>query len=270
MADRKVKLKDQLGRVVRLDDGNAGATLGKNLFGPDGKLLTTDQIINPPLGKQKAASTLWRLIREIPGNIRSIAGLDGTGFAGRRASGEWALRTLQPGGGVKVDHDDGDAGDPVIGLTDAALASLALADTAVQQIIEGEGVEVDSSDPQRPIISTDSTAFLYPQLFSQAGEALTDQQGRPLRQNTPSIPYVYLTGPGTGFLQRDASGVWSLSTLNALPAMTLAAANALTGVTDFQMVAITDLAGGREPCWHDSTVASGTKWRRFSDRSIAN
>lgn len=35
MADRKVKLKDQLGRVVRLDDGNAGATLGKNLYGSD-------------------------------------------------------------------------------------------------------------------------------------------------------------------------------------------------------------------------------------------
>ena len=35
MADRKVKLKDQLGRVVRLDDGDAGATLGKNLFGTD-------------------------------------------------------------------------------------------------------------------------------------------------------------------------------------------------------------------------------------------
>ncbi|HDS1100458.1 TPA: hypothetical protein ACOEPF_000436 [Stenotrophomonas maltophilia] len=56
----------------------------------------------------------------------------------------------------------------------------------------------------------------------------------------------------------------------AAPAMTLAAANALTGVQDFQVVGITDLSGGRELCWYDATVATGTKWRRFSDRSIAN
>jgi hypothetical protein len=77
MADRKIKLKDQLGRVVRLDDGNAGATLGKNLYGSDGKLLTAAQIINPPPEKQNAVATLWKLIREIPANIQKLAALVG-------------------------------------------------------------------------------------------------------------------------------------------------------------------------------------------------
>jgi hypothetical protein len=42
--------------------------------------------------------------------------------------------------------------------------------------------------------------------------------------------------------------------LAAPPAMTLAAANALIGVLDFQVVAITDLSAGRERCWYDATV----------------
>ena len=95
MADRKTKLKDQLGRVITIPDGKAGATLGTNLYGPDRKLLTAAQIINPAPDKQGAVATVWKLIREIPANIRSIAALTGTGFSGRRASGEWELRTLQ-------------------------------------------------------------------------------------------------------------------------------------------------------------------------------
>lgn len=121
-------------------------------------------------------------------------------------------------------------------------------------------------------------------LTDQLGNPLTDQQGRPLLANSAQIPYQWLSGvpanltgvaglSGQGYAFRSSGGAWSLQTLaslQTLPAMTLAAANSLTGVNDFQLVAITDLTGGREPCWYDSTVASGTKWRRFSDRSIAN
>lgn len=245
MADRKVKLKDQLGRVVRLSDGDAGATLGKNLFGSDGKLLTAEQIINPPPSKTNAVATIWKLIREVPANIQALAALLGKGFAIRRSDGEWALRTLQQGSAVAITNGDGEAGNPTIGLTTAAVASLALADTALQQVQPGSNVTVDSTDPKRPIVSADvSGSGLYPILTDQLGNLLTDQLGRQLYSNVPA--------------------------LNILPPVTLSAANAMTGVADFQMVAITDLAGGREPCWYDATVASGTKWRRFSDRSIAN
>lgn len=97
----------------------------------------------------------------------------------------------------------------------------------------------------------------YPFLTDQAGNQLTDQAGNLLLANGPIIP------PG-----------WPVTTItnfsSGLQSMTLAQANALVNPADFQMVAITDIAGGREPCWYDTTVASGTKWRRFSDRSIAN
>ncbi len=118
MADRKVKLKDQLGRVVRLDDGDAGATLGKNLFGTDGKLLKPSDIINPPPEKQGAAATLWKLIREIPANIQALAAMGGVGFPTRAGDGAWFQRSLQPGTGIDVANGDGADGNPTISLED--------------------------------------------------------------------------------------------------------------------------------------------------------
>lgn len=154
MADKKVKLKDQLGRVVRLDDGSAGATLGKNLYGADGELLTADQIINPPPSNNSLASTIWRLIKEIPDNIQKLAALVSNGFAVRRVNGEWSLLTLTPGPGIDIENGDGDAGNPVIGLNDASIASLGLADSSVQEVRPGTGIAVDNSDPQRPVVSS--------------------------------------------------------------------------------------------------------------------
>ncbi|YCT77693.1 hypothetical protein QV000_07475 [Stenotrophomonas maltophilia] len=100
----------------------------------------------------------------------------------------------------------------------------------------------------------------YPLLTDQAGNQLTDQVGNSLMGNSPIVP------PGWP----SATTVINNVSNGALQAMTLAEANALASPSDFQMVAITDLTGGREPCWYDATVATGTKWRRFSDRSIAN
>lgn len=99
----------------------------------------------------------------------------------------------------------------------------------------------------------------YPLLTDQAGNQLTDQTGRLLIANSPVIP------PGW-----PTTTVATVATTSTLTAMTLAEANALANPQDFQMVAIVDLAGGREPCWYDASVSAGTKWRRFSDRSIAS
>lgn len=122
-------------------------------------------------------------------------------------------------------------------------------------------------------------------LTDQLGNPLTDQLGRPLLANSAQIPYQWLSGvpanltgvaglSGQGYAFRSSGGSWSLQTIgdiHTLVAMTLAQANALTPVSLGRMVIITDLATGNpEPCWYDSTVVSGTKWRRFSDRSIAS
>lgn len=125
----------------------------------------------------------------------------------------------------------------------------------------------------------------WSQLTDQLGNPLTDQLGRPLLANSAQIPYQWLSGvpanltgvaglSGQGYAFRSSGGAWSLQTIgdiHTLVAMTLAQANALTPVSLGRMVIITDLATGNpEPCWYDATVVSGTKWRRFSDRSIAS
>lgn len=97
-------------------------------------------------------------------------------------------------------------------------------------------------------------------------------------------PSSYVTSvsaaPGSGITvdntnpQAPIVGYTSSLATNRLPKYTLSAANALTGLTGGEMVLITNLSDGSttvpEPCWYDDTVASGTKWRRFSDRSIAD
>jgi len=176
---------------------------------------------------------------DAPGNTRYY----GTGPSG--AKGWFAVESAIAGTAGQIVKTVGLDGVATLSLDAAVVSSLALANSALQQVQAGSNISVDSTDPKRPIVSADvSGSGLYPILTDQLGNPLTDQLGRQLYSNVPA--------------------------LNILTPMTLAAANALTGVADFQMVAITDLAGGREPCWYDSTVASGTKWRRFSDRSIAN
>ncbi|WP_333628268.1 hypothetical protein [Stenotrophomonas cyclobalanopsidis] len=119
MAGKKVKLKDQLGRVVFLNDGaTEGATLGVNLYGPDGKLLKASQIINPPADDGGVAATVWKLIREVPANLVRIAVLEGKGIAVRQESGEWVLRLVEPGDGITVEDGDGEGGNIIVGLAD--------------------------------------------------------------------------------------------------------------------------------------------------------
>lgn len=173
----------------------------------------------------------------------------------------------------------------------ATAAQGAKADSALQEVRPGTNVTIDNTDPRRPIVSAAAASGLpeapingypyvrkdgvweqtngpsarfwlieYPLLTDQAGNQLTDQAGNTLMGNSPIIP------PGWP----ASTTVAAASSSTTIPAMTLAQANALASPADFQMVAITDLTGGREPCWYDATVASGTKWRRFSDRSIAS
>lgn len=103
----------------------------------------------------------------------------------------------------------------------------------------------------------DNRILPYVYLTDEAGNQLTDEAGNFLIVDGPTISWSSLYGV-------------PVESFQTLPAMTLAAANALVGVADGRMVLITDLTGGREPCWYDTSVSSGTKWRRFSDRSMAN
>lgn len=165
MAKQRVPLHQNPRSFTTVEEGaTKGAQVGVDLLGPDGTVLRPDQVINPATSTDPNANrvTVWKLIREVPANLVKIAALVGKGFAVRRGDGEWTLRTLQPGGAVAVTNGDGEAGDPVIGLTDDALAALALADTAVQQVRPGANITVDATDPRRPIVSASGGGGVLP------------------------------------------------------------------------------------------------------------
>ncbi|KRG63892.1 hypothetical protein ABB26_09925 [Stenotrophomonas humi] len=121
MAGSKIKLKDQLGRVVRVGgEATPGATVGRDLRWPDGTIVKLGEIKNPAVDSSTGgmAPTLWKLIREIPSNIQKLAKLAGVGFTTRDADGEWYQRTIEAGEGIEVENADGVAGNPAVALAD--------------------------------------------------------------------------------------------------------------------------------------------------------
>lgn len=125
MAGQKVKLKDQLGRVVRVGSDAAGATVGEDLRWPDGTVVKPSDIRNPSADTGSTgglAPTAWKLIREIPANIQKLAKLAGIGFTTRGGDGEWYQRSIAQGEGIAVTNGDGVVGDPTVALAELANA----------------------------------------------------------------------------------------------------------------------------------------------------
>ncbi|WP_313250737.1 tail fiber domain-containing protein [Stenotrophomonas sp.] len=121
MAGQKVKLKDQLGRVVRVGSDATGATVGKDLRWPDGAVVKPSDIRNPSTDTGSTGSlapTVWKLIREIPANIQKLAKLADIGFTTRGGDGEWYQRLIAQGEGIAVTNGDGVAGDPTVALAE--------------------------------------------------------------------------------------------------------------------------------------------------------
>lgn len=101
---RKVTLKDQLGRVVRIPaERPPGATVGRDLRWPNGRVVTEAELRQPARPGSSAAATLWRLIREVPENLLQLAALagmeDGDVIAWDGEDGRWRARAMPAGGG---------------------------------------------------------------------------------------------------------------------------------------------------------------------------
>lgn len=122
MAKRRVPLHQNPRGFVEVDpEATKGAQLGVNLLDEQGRLLTRESLAGAnPSGPNSIASTIWRLIREVPLNIQKLAALATSGFAVRRSDGEWSTRTLQQGAGITIINPAGEAGDPAIGLADVS------------------------------------------------------------------------------------------------------------------------------------------------------
>jgi hypothetical protein len=91
---RRFRLQDNLPRKVTLPPGGTvGAIVGVNLALQDGTVVTEDMLF-PEDDPDAIPYTYWKLVREIPRNIRELAALDGTGYPWRDADGAWRLRKV--------------------------------------------------------------------------------------------------------------------------------------------------------------------------------
>lgn len=76
-----------------------GATLGVNLFWPNGTLVVPDDLA-PTTGSEtddgqpSSDPSLWELIVNVPANVQAVAGLSTAGFVRRDGSGAWSASPI--------------------------------------------------------------------------------------------------------------------------------------------------------------------------------
>ncbi|MGH8258784.1 MAG: hypothetical protein ACREUG_03740, partial [Steroidobacteraceae bacterium] len=121
MSRIKVPVPGTVGRSVRIDpNATQGATLGVDLKGPGGAVLTVAQL-KALLGAASASGTpasamlgvsvtLWNLIQEIPANVTQVALLNTSGVVQRQGDGSWITRVI-PAGGIGPPGMDGEPGE---------------------------------------------------------------------------------------------------------------------------------------------------------------
>lgn len=180
---------------VNVEEGaTRGATLGVDVYAPDGSVLTLAQLIALAAGAATATPTgsvPWRSLIDVPANVLQVVDLATNGLVVRQVGGGWVTRTLQPTAGeTTVANGAGEAGDPSVGLADVAdsgTGSLrafnrdgkgrvtgyraatqadidaALGYPAVQSIVPGANITVDNTDPRNPIVASTGGggAFAY-------------------------------------------------------------------------------------------------------------
>lgn len=76
-----------------------GATLGVNLFWPNGNLVVPDDLA-PTIGSEtddgqpSSDPSLWELIVNVPANVQAVAGMSTAGFVRRDGSGAWSASPI--------------------------------------------------------------------------------------------------------------------------------------------------------------------------------
>lgn len=110
----KVKLKDQLGRVVNIPtDATKGAIVGVNLYAADGKTLIDPAQLGGGTG---SSSVTWDNVTNVPKNLAAFAKVSGIGYPVLVGPADWRMRTFRSGGGITVVNGNGRDGDTVVRL----------------------------------------------------------------------------------------------------------------------------------------------------------
>ncbi len=126
--------------------------------GPDGskgwfQLADAFEVVTGELTKDVAADgvTTFGLADVADSGAGSLQAI--TRDAKGRVSGVRSATITGTAEQIDVANGDAVAGVPTLSLAPEVLASLELADSAVQEIVSGPGITVDNTDPQRPVVS---------------------------------------------------------------------------------------------------------------------
>lgn len=124
MKKAKVAIADASGGTVTVEHGaTVGAMLGVNLWISDPsaaagrRLLVAADLVPAAAPPPLLTPTSWRVLLDIPANVRAVETLATNGLVVRKVDGSWLTREILPTvGRTTIASGDGDAGDIVIDL----------------------------------------------------------------------------------------------------------------------------------------------------------
>lgn len=123
----RVPVSGSVGKSVQFDpNATVGAQIGRDLRLPDGSVPTLAQLAtalgvgSSSSGGAQFAYTIWRLIQEIPLNVRAVAALSAAGLVTRLSDGSWVARSLATAGADRITVTDpaGEDGNPTVDLAE--------------------------------------------------------------------------------------------------------------------------------------------------------
>lgn len=178
----KVPYWNNLQKYVTVDtEATKGATIGRDVFNADGSLFIPASASEPP---DTVAVTLWRLVLEIPPNVKALELATGAGLFAVTGSSTGAFRTLQPVvGETTATNGDGVVDDPAIGLADVSdngTGTLLAIDRDAKGRVEGTRVPTttdlaEGSNPYftdaRAVNALETTGPDYLALYTDARDA---------------------------------------------------------------------------------------------------
>jgi len=152
----RVAIAGTIGKSVRFEsDATIGSQIGTDLRLPDGTVPTMAELIAlftaaVDTGDNTLATTLWRLIGEIPPNVTAVENLATSGIVVRQTAGTWLTRILTAAGPrIVVTNGNGDAGNPTIDIGAIPfndLSDVALTAPMTNHVVYFDGVSWINAD----------------------------------------------------------------------------------------------------------------------------
>lgn len=113
------------GFVIVDPDATHGAVVGETLYWPDGTLVHEADLRTAAQAPSGVSTTIWRLVMEIPANVKALEYASGTGLFAVTGAGSGAMRSLQAGAGISISNGSGVSGNPTVTNTDTGSAAVA-------------------------------------------------------------------------------------------------------------------------------------------------